>query len=172
MMNFPKFKMQHLLLLPLSFLIFQFSSNPLVACNRGGPMGLASKEPGMLSVNIIFSPTFAAASTSGTSGCKQWNLTSQVRRDFVENNWAQLREESSKGQGEYLAVFSDVMGCGIKGRIPFGQMLKEHYPRLYLERNGETSEFEGLEGLEINADQFLEEVQMLIRENQQINCTG
>jgi len=36
----------------------------------------------------------------------------------------------------------------------------------------EISEFEGLEGLEINADQFLEEVQMLIRENQQINCTG
>ena len=172
MMNFPKFKMQYFLLLPLSFLILQFSMNPLVACNRGGPMGLASKEPGMLSVNIIFSPTFAAASTSGTSGCKKWDLTAQVRRDFVENNWAQLREESSKGQGEYLAVFSDVMGCGIKGRIPFSQMLKEHYPQLYLERTGKTSEFEGLEGLEINADLFLEEVQMLIRENQQINCTG
>ena len=172
MMKFPKFKLQHLLLLPLSFLILQFSLNPLVACNRGGPMGLASKEPGMLSVNIIFSPTFAAASTSGTSGCKKWNLTAQVRRDFVENNWAQLREESSKGQGEYLAVFSDVMGCGIEGRIPFSQMLKEHYPKLYLERTGETSEFEGMEVLEINADLFLEEVQMLIRENQQINCTG
>ena len=172
MMNFPKFKMQLLLLLPLSFLILQFSSNPLLACNRGGPMGLASKEPGMLSVNIIFSPTFAVASTSGTSGCKKWDLTAQVRREFVENNWAQLREESSKGQGEYLAVFSAVMGCEIEGRTSFSQMLKEHYPQLYFERTDETSEFEGLERLEINADQFLEEVQKLIRENQQINCTS
>jgi len=171
-MNFLKLKMQILVPLVLSILFLRFWTDPILACNRGGPMGLASKEPGMLSVNITFSPTFAGASTSGTSGCKKWNFTAQVRKEFVEQNWTQLREESSKGRGEYLVVFSDVMGCGIKGRIPFGQMLKEHYPKLYLERNGETSEFEGLEGLEINADQFLEEVQMLIRENQQINCTG
>ena len=135
-------------------------------------MGLASKEPGMLSVNITFSPTFAGASTSGTSGCKKWNFTAQVRKEFVEKNWTQLREESSRGRGEYLAVFSDVMGCGIEGRIPFSQMLKEHYPQLYLEKTDENSEFEGLEVLKINADMFLEEVRMLIRENQQINCTG
>ena len=171
-MNSLKLKMQILVPLALSILFLQFWTDPILACNRGGPMGLASKDPGMLSVNITFSPTFAGASTSGTSGCKKWNFTAQVRKEFVEQNWTQLREESSKGRGEYLVVFSDVMGCGIKGRIPFGQMLKEHYPMLYLERNGEISEFEELEGLEINADLFLEEVQMLIRENQQINCTG
>ena len=171
-MNSLKLKMQILVPLALSILFLQFWMSPILACNRGGPMGLASKEPGMLSVNITFSPTFAGASTSGTSGCKKWNFTAHVRKEFVEQNWTQLREESSRGRGEYLAVFSDVMGCGIEGRIPFSQMLKEHYPMLYLERTGETSEFEGLEGLEINADLFLEEVQMLIRENQQINCTG
>ena len=171
-MNSLKLKRQILVPLALSILFLQFWTDPILACNRGGPMGLASKDPGMLSVNITFSPTFAGASISGTSGCKKWNFTAQVRKEFVEQKWTQLREESSKGRGEYLVVFSDVMGCGIKGRIPFGQMLKEHYPMLYLERNGEISEFEGLEGLEINADQFLEEVQMLIRENQQINCTG
>ena len=171
-MNSLKLKMQILVPLALSILFLQFWTDPILACNRGGPMGLASKDPGMLSVNITFSPTFAGASTSGTSGCKKWHFTAQVRKEFVEQNWTQLREESSKGRGENLVVFSDVMGCGIKGRIPFGQMLKEHYPMLYLERNGEISEFEELEGLEINADQFLEEVQMLIRENQQINCTG
>ena len=74
-------------------------------------MGLASKDPGMLSVNVTFSPTFAGASTSGTSGCKKWKFSAQVRQEFVESQWAQLREASAQGRGAHLAVFSDMMGC-------------------------------------------------------------
>jgi len=96
------------ILISLALLFWAFPSQ---ACNRGGPMGIASKDPGMLSVNVTFSPTFAGASTSGTSGCKKWNFTAQVRQEFVESQWAQLREASAQGRGEHLAVFSDVMGC-------------------------------------------------------------
>ena len=94
-------------------------------------MGLASKDPGMLSVNVTFSPIFAGASTSGTSGCKKWNFSAQVRQDFVESQWAQLREASAQGRGEHLAVFSNVMGCEIEGLHVFSQMMKSNYKRLY-----------------------------------------
>ncbi|MEC8394849.1 MAG: DUF3015 family protein [SAR324 cluster bacterium] len=96
------------ILVSLALLFWAFPSQ---ACNRGGPMGLASKDPGMLSVNVTFSPTFAGASTSGTSGCKKWKFSAQVRQEFVESQWAQLREASAQGRGAHLAVFSVVMGC-------------------------------------------------------------
>ena len=94
-------------------------------------MGLASKDPGMLSVNVTFSPTFAGASTSGTSGCKKWKFSAQVRQEFVESQWAQLREASAQGRGAHLAVFSNVMGCGTEGLHVFSQMMKSNYKRLY-----------------------------------------
>ena len=69
-------------------------------------MGLASKDPGMLSVNVTFSPTFAGASTSGTSGCKQWKFSAQVRQEFVESQWAQLREASAQGRGAHPVSYT------------------------------------------------------------------
>jgi len=135
-------------------------------------MGLASKDPGMLFVNITFSPTFAGASTSGTSGCKKWNFTAKVRHEFIDRNWGHLREEGSRGQGEHLMVFSDVMGCGDEDRKPFGEMLKNNYHIFYSKEPKETSESENLNVFKNDAEYFLKEVQVLIRENQDLQCSG
>ena len=135
-------------------------------------MGIASKDPGMLSVNVTFSPTFAGASTSGTSGCKKWNFSAQVRQDFVESQWAQLREASAQGRGAYLAVFSDVMGCETEGFHVFSQMMKSNYKRLYPDQKNLLSEPMEKRRHGIRADLFLREVETLIRENQQLQCTG
>ena len=135
-------------------------------------MGLASKDPGMLSVNVTFSPTFAGASTSGTSGCKKWNFTAQVRQEFIESQWAQLREASAQGRGEHLAVFSNVMGCETAGLHVFSQMMKSNYKRLYPDNNNLLSEPMEKQRQGIRADLFLREVETMIRENQQLHCTG
>ena len=135
-------------------------------------MGLASKDPGMLSVNVTFSPTFAGASTSGTSGCKKWNFSAQVRQEFVESQWAQLREDSAQGRGEYLAVFSNVMGCETEGLYVFSQMMKSNYKWLYPDQKNLLSEPMEIQRHGIRADLFLREVETLIRENQQLQCTG
>ena len=156
----------------LVVLFFHFWTTVLLACNRGGPMGLASKDPGMFFVNITFSPTFAGASTSGTSGCKKWNFTAKVRHEFIERNWTLLREEGSRGQGEHLMVFSEVMGCGDEDRKPFGEMLKNNYHIFYSKQPKETSESENLNVFKNDAEYFLKEVQVLIHENQNLQCTG
>ena len=135
-------------------------------------MGLASKDPGMLSVNVTFSPTFAGASTSGTSGCKKWKFSAQVRQEFVESQWAQLREASAQGRGAYLAVFSDVMGCETAGLHVFSQMMKSNYKRLYPDQKNPLSDPMEKQRQGIRADLFLREVETMIRENQQLQCTG
>ena len=157
------------ILVSLALLFWAFPSQ---ACNRGGPMGLASKDPGMLSVNVTFSPTFAGASTSGTSGCKKWKFSAQVRQEFVESQWAQLREASAQGRGEHLAVFSDVMGCETEGLHVFSQMMKSNYKRLYQDQKNLLSEPMEKRRNGIRVDLFLREVENLIRENQQLQCTG
>ena len=135
-------------------------------------MGLASKDPGMLSVNVTFSPTFAGASTSGTSGCKKWNFSAQVRQEFVESQWAQLREASAQGRGEHLAVFSNVMGCETEGLHVFSQMMKSNYKRLYPDQKNLLTYPMEKHNQGIGAYLFLREVETLIRENQQLQCTG
>ena len=135
-------------------------------------MGIASKDPGMLSVNVTFSPTFAGASTSGTSGCKKWNFSAQVRQEFVESQWAQLREASAQGRGDYLTVFSNVMGCETQGLHVFSQMMKSNYKRLYPDNNNLLSEPREKQRQGIRANLFIREVETLIRENQQLQCTG
>ena len=157
------------ILVSLALLFWAFPSQ---ACNRGGPMGLASKDPGMLSVNVTFSPTFAGASTSGTSGCKKWKFSAQVRQEFVESQWAQLREASAQGRGEHLSVFSNVMGCETEGLHVFSQMMKSNYKRLYPYQKNLLSEPKKKERHGIRTDHFLREVETLIRENQQLQCTG
>ena len=126
----------------------------------------------MLSVNVTFSPTFAGASTSGTSGCKKWNFSAQVQKEFVESQWAQLREASAQGRGEHLSVFSNVMGCETEGLHVFSQMMKSNYKRLYPDNNNLLSEPMEKQRQEIRADLFLREVETMIRENQQLHCTG
>ena len=135
-------------------------------------MGLASKDPGMLSVNVTFSPTFAGASTSGTSGCKKWKFSAQVRQEFVESQWAQLREASAQGRGAHLAVFSSVMGCETEGLHVFSQMMKSNYKRLYQDQKNLLSEPMEKRRHGIRADLFLRDVETLIRENHQLQCTG
>ena len=135
-------------------------------------MGLASKDPGMLSVNVTFSPTFAGASTSGTSGCKKWNFSAQVRQEFVESQWAQLSEASAQGRGEHLSVFSNVMGCETEGLHVFSQMMKSNYKRLYPDQEKLLSELMEKQRQGMRADLFLRKVESLIRENQQLQCTG
>ena len=135
-------------------------------------MGLASKDPGMLTVNVTFSPTFAGASTSGTSGCKKWKFSAQVRQEFVESQWAQLREASAKGRGAHLAVFSNVMGCETARLHVFSQMMKSNYKRLYSDQKNLFSEPMEKRRNGIRVDLFLREVETLMRENQQLQCTG
>ena len=77
-----------------------------------------------------------------------------------------------RGRGAHLAVFSDVMGCETEGLHVFSQMMKSNYKRLYPEQKNLLSDPIEKQRYGIRADLFLREVETLIHENQQLQCTG
>ena len=92
-------------------------SNPatLYACHDGGPIGFASKKPGSFTVDTVSTATFAIASTSGTSGCRNWDLVQLLEKEqsrFVLTNWSGIQEDAARGSGPHLKALAGLIGCG------------------------------------------------------------
>ena len=69
---------------------------PAYGCHKGGAMGFARENPGHFFLDITFSPSFVMGSTSGTSGCKNWDVSHQIpqeQRHYVMRQWFLLQEE-------------------------------------------------------------------------------
>ena len=66
----------------------------------------------------------------------------------------------------------DRMGCETEGLHVFSQMMKSNYKRLYPDQKNFLSDPMEKQKLGIRADLFLREVETLIHENQQLQCTG
>lgn len=49
--------------------------------------------------------------TSGTSNCVDGKRTAMEQKVFIENNFAQLSIEASRGDGEHLRAFAELLGC-------------------------------------------------------------
>ena len=106
-----------------------------MACHKGGPMGFAKLYPGMLTADISYSPTYTSASTSGTSGCKNWDfvkLWKETQQQYVVVKWDQLSEEAARGSGTHLQGLAQLMGCPHQKHALFGIFLKTHYKSLFL----------------------------------------
>ena len=99
----------------LIFLFLGASFQLKGACRGEGFMGISSKDPIMSWVDLTFSPVYTSASTSGTSGCKNWDFPYEqymeyVIREFIDNSQKQLLAETVKGYGTHLEALS-MMTC-------------------------------------------------------------
>ena len=95
------------------FLFFALSvillwSETLMACHRGGPMGFADNDPGAFSLDVSSSPTYIAASTVGTAGCKNWDYARQQQLHYIQNQWFVIGEEASRGKGGHLTALAQI----------------------------------------------------------------
>jgi len=99
------------------------------ACSGEGFMGISSKNPIMSWVDFTYSPVYTSASTSGTSGCKNWDFTQYLereRRQFINKSHQQLLVETVRGQGPHLEALSRLMECPQSSSEVFAGMLWEH----------------------------------------------
>ena len=55
-------------------LVFSFQASTVYACHEGGSMGFASEDPMASTTDYSSGSTFIFASTSGSLGCKNWDL--------------------------------------------------------------------------------------------------
>ncbi|MBF0278432.1 MAG: DUF3015 family protein [SAR324 cluster bacterium] len=105
-----------------------------MACHEKGPMGFSNRRPGMLTADISYSPTYSSASTSGTSGCKNWDflkLQQETQNQYVKVEWENLSEEAARGSGIHLAALAQLLGCHGEKQISFDTLLKRHYHALF-----------------------------------------
>ena len=150
-------------LMMIVFSLLLAARSPLFACHRGGAMGFAHKDPGMMSVDITFSPTFAFASTSGTSGCKNWDYTAQLHRHFIESQWTVLDEEAARGKGVHLHALAGMMGCETAQHPRFIRLVREKYSGLFIHSlSGPVGK---------DATMLLGKLKNLVRNDERLQCS-
>jgi len=80
--------------------------------------------------HAYFTPTFSM--TSGTSGCENHSIVKNEARGihYAEANFANLMMEMSLGNGEFLAGFAEVVGCG-EVENTFSDVMQKNYGDIY-----------------------------------------
>jgi len=119
------------ILVVLVFMFFFNKAETHAACRGEGFMGISSRDPIMSWVDLTYSPIYSSASTSGTSGCKNWDFgyeryTEYVLRQFIKNSHEQLLFETVQGQGPHIEALSRLMACPHSSKDAFYDMLKDY----------------------------------------------
>ena len=131
-------------------------SDLLLACHRGGPMGFADNDPGAFSLDVSSSPTYIAASTLGTAGCKNWDYARQQKLHYIQAQWHVISEDASRGRGENLIALAKIIGCNKTDQVDFEIMLHHHYSFLFHKTDP---------GID-----FLLKLERLLSHNQSLSC--
>ena len=127
--------------------VILFWSEILMACHKGGPMGFADNDPGAFSLDVSSSPTYIAASTVGTAGCKNWDYARQQQLRYIQNQWYVISEDASRGNGENLTALAQIIGCNRTEQVDFEIMLHQHYSFLFHKTDPGINFLLKLEGL-------------------------
>lgn len=71
--------------------------------------------------------------TSGTSGCANHSIVMREKAPiyYAEANMEELKVDMAKGQGEYVSIFSDALGCPESLKQEFVNVSKENYSSIF-----------------------------------------
>ena len=119
-------------------------------------MGFADNDPGAFSLDVSSSPTYIAASTVGTAGCKNWDYARQQQLHFIQDQWSFISEDASRGSGEHLTALTQIMGCNKSDQVDIGIMVHHHYSFLFYKTDSNIN--------------FLLKLEDLLSQNQSISC--
>ena len=147
------------------FMLIFIKAKPQAACRGEGFMGISSRDPIMSWVDLTYSPVYSSASTSGTSGCKNWDFgyeryAENVLRQFLKKTHEQLLFETVQGQGPHIDALSRLMSCPHSSIDTFSDMLKE-YRQQTVEIFATSSQ----------SNEFLNELKLWIQNNSELRET-
>ncbi|MBF0278433.1 MAG: DUF3015 family protein [SAR324 cluster bacterium] len=115
-------------------LLLVFFNNQVEAyCNENNYFGISSGSPIMSTVDVTASPLYSTTSTSGTSGCKNWDFAKYLeesRKKFVSRQHQQILEETAQGGGPHLKALGKLMGCTGTHNHQFGILMKRHHAKI------------------------------------------
>ncbi len=99
-------------------------------CNKNEYLGITSGSPTMSTVDVSLSTFYSTTSTSGTSGCTNWDFVEyleEVQKRFIATNHQILVEEVAQGTGVHLETLGRLMGCSASSYPLFSNMLRQYY---------------------------------------------
>ena len=102
-------------------------------CSENNYLGVTEEQPILSSIDVSSSFFYSSTSTSGTSGCQNWDFTQfleESRKQFITRQFQQVLEETALGEGPHLEALGRLMGCPDTEIRPFARMLKTHYATL------------------------------------------
>ena len=135
--------------------VFSFQAFTAMACHKGGAMGFASENPIHMTLDYTSMPTMVSASTSGSLGCKNWDVVKNNRVQYLDIAWNKLSEEVAQGKGEHIVALSQMYGCHEEYKQTFESLLYGNYPRLFLDMESLDS-YERAHLLEIEINILIE----------------
>ncbi len=140
--------------------VFLSLSAPAMACHEGGAMGFASGNINGLVIDIISMPTFVFASTSGTSGCKNWEFAEATEKErYVALNWEVLAQDSARSSGKSLEALAILSQCTQEAFVSFQKAMHTNHHQLFI---GQIHSRE-------DSQVFLSQIQQLIENNPKLS---
>lgn len=83
--------------------------------------------------NGVLFPVTTIGMTVGTSNCSQHKIVKKEMESlhFATMNYYELKGEIAKGNGAYIAAFSETLGCDVKAQELLNTELKNNYKNLF-----------------------------------------
>ena len=108
----------------LTGIIIFYSSMEVFACHTESDDQIVGHQS-RISINMItFSTEWSSAHISTSTQC-EWYA------NFIRDSYQFIAEEAAQGQGQYLKVLAQTMGCPAESHPEFATVLKTQYRVLF-----------------------------------------
>lgn len=127
------------ILICLGLLTLSFKTFAADGSSGCGPGWYIAKDNSLLSSSIrattngILLPTVTIGMTFGTSNCARHSIVKNEMEDlkFATENYFEIASDSSKGEGQFVTAYAELMGCHGKSIKTFKNKMKTHFSNLF-----------------------------------------
>lgn len=123
----------------LGLLLISFQTLAKDGSSGCGPGWYVAKDNSLLSsalratTNGFLLPTSTLGMTFGTSNCTKHKIVKREKESlkFITENYFEVAMDLSKGHGEYLTAYGELMGCGKSELNDFSIGMKKQFKKVY-----------------------------------------
>jgi hypothetical protein len=107
--------------------------------------------------NGILAITVTIGMTMGTSGCSKHSIVKNEKRNlkFATENYFEIAAEATRGQGQFLSSFGEMLGCKGINNAQFKNEMQKSFNKIF-------------PSLDVNPENLLKETYILILNNESL----
>lgn len=118
---------------------FSFAGFAADGSSGCGPGWYVAKKNSLLSSSIrattngLLAPSVTFGMTFGTSNCTKHSIVKRENESlkFATENYFEIASQSAKGNGEFLSVYAETIGCSKDSTAEFSIVMKKNFKKLF-----------------------------------------